>query len=68
MLRHDFRRPAVRSMERAGVSRSVAMKVRGHRSESVYRRYAIVSDTDLREASRKITGIVSGIVDTQSAG
>jgi hypothetical protein len=67
MLRHDFRRTAVRNMERAGMSRSVAMKVSGHRSVSVYPCYAIVSDADLREACRKITGIVSGIVDTQSA-
>ncbi len=45
-----------------GSGRSVAMKVTGHRSESVYRRYAIVSDADLQEASRKLTGRVSGIV------
>ena len=42
-------------MERAGVSRSVAMKLTGHRTESVYKRYAIVSDDDLREATRQLT-------------
>ncbi len=51
---HDLRRSAVRNLERAGVSRSVAMKITGHKTESIYRRYAIVSESDLAEASRKI--------------
>lgn len=57
---HDFRRTAVRNLERSGVSRSVAMKLTGHRTESVYRRYAIVSEGDLREAGQKLTGTISG--------
>jgi integrase len=55
MLTHDFRRTAVRNMERTTVARSVAMKITGHRTEAVYRRYAIVSDRDLQEAARKLT-------------
>jgi hypothetical protein len=38
-------------MERAGLSRSVAMQLTGHETEAVYRRYAITSEADLREAS-----------------
>jgi integrase len=53
-LLHDLRRSAVRNLERAGVSRSVAMKMTGHKTESVYRRYAIVSESDLREAGAKL--------------
>ena len=60
--RHDFRRTAIRNMERRGVPRSVATKITGHRTESVYRRYAIVSDADLREAARKLTGTISGTI------
>ena len=61
MLRHDFRRTAVRNMEGSGVPRSTATKLTGHKMEAVFRRYAIVSDADLREAALRIThGHVSG--------
>jgi integrase len=54
---HDFRRTAVRNLERAGVPRSVAMQMVGHKTEAIYRRYAIVSDADLRAASDKLAAI-----------
>jgi integrase len=51
---HDLRRSAVRIMEQAGVPRSVATKITGHRTEAVYRRYAIVSDADLCDAKSRL--------------
>jgi integrase len=53
-LVHDFRRTAVRNLERAGVSRSAAMKMTGHKTEAVYRRYAIVDSAMLQEAAKKL--------------
>ena len=49
----------MRSLERAGVSRSVAMSLTGHLTESVYRRYAIVSEADQREAVAKLSALTS---------
>jgi integrase len=62
-LRHDFRRTALRKMERTGVPRSVATKLTGHKTEAVYRHYAIVSDADLKAASLRLDGHNSGHSD-----
>jgi integrase len=53
-LVHDFRRTAVRNLERAGVPRSAAMKLTGHKTEAVYRRYAITDSVMLQEAAVKL--------------
>jgi integrase len=51
---HDFRRTAVRNLERSGVPRSAAMKLTGHQTESVYRRYAIVDEAMLVDAGAQL--------------
>lgn len=51
---HDFRRSAVRNLERAGVPRSTAMAMVGHKTEAIYRRYAITDEAMLKEGAAKL--------------
>jgi integrase len=67
LLIHDLRRSAVRNMEQAGVPRSVAMKLTGHKTENVYRRYAIVSDADLDSAAVRLAEAASRSVSRSTA-
>ena len=58
---HDMRRAAVRTFERAGVPRSVAMSIVGHKTESIYRRYAIVDEAMQREATARLDGWIAAL-------
>jgi hypothetical protein len=55
MIPHDLRPTAVRNLERAGVPRSVAMKLAG--PNSVYNRYAVVAEQDLRDGVAKLAAL-----------
>src|SRR5205809_785299 len=45
---------AVWNLSRAGVREQVAMRITGHKTASMYRRYRIVDERDLREATENL--------------
>lgn len=55
---HELRQGAIRSFERAGTSRSVAMSLSDHKAMSVYSRYAICDLNSQREGITKLAALV----------
>ena len=54
LLVHDLRRTAARNLRRASVSEGVIMKIGGWKTASIFKRYDIVNQSDVRDALRKL--------------
>ena len=63
-MEHDFRRTAVRNLERAGVPRSAAMAMVGHKTQSIYARYAIADESMLRDGAGRLAALHQHEADT----
>lgn len=60
MLFHDLRRTAARNFRRAGLSQDEAMALGGWKTDSVFRRYDIVSESDLRDVAWRAQAFLAG--------
>jgi integrase len=54
LLFHDLRRTAARNLRRAGVAEGIIMRIGGWKTRTVFERYAIVTQTDVDEALKKL--------------
>ena len=64
---HDFRRTAARSYRRKGTSEGIVMKILGHKTRSIFARYDIKNEDDLRDAAATVASPELGPIGDKRA-
>ena len=63
---HDLRHCAATNLRRAGIDPVTAMKIVGHKSEKMYRRYNSVNEDDLLRVIAKINTVITHAISMVS--
>jgi integrase len=64
---HDFRHTATTNLRRAGVDALTAMKITGHKTMAVFRRYNTIDEDDLAMAQGRMDTYMDTIGETRQA-
>ena len=59
-LVHDLRRTAARNLIRSGVNEKLAMEILGHKTPSIFARYNITTENDMRDALGTLAAATRG--------
>ncbi|MBA4423392.1 MAG: hypothetical protein C0390_09910 [Syntrophus sp. (in: bacteria)] len=62
---HDLRRSGVRNLVRSGVSETVAMRISGHKTRSIFQRCNITNEDDLKQAAQRLDTHLKEIEETR---
>jgi len=65
---HDLRRSGVRNLVWSGVLETVTMRISGQKIRSIFQRYNITNEDDLKQAAQRLATHLKEIEDTRQNG